>query len=113
MPLHNPHEMPKEYKRHQWLVYTGLVDQKSDLGWSMAVAEAQASGVGVCYPNIRSDLADYVGDGAGHIYDSIEEVREIVRNPVPDDMREKGFAQAKKSDINVHKKTLTDIWDAA
>lgn len=112
MPLKRPEEMPGEYKRHQWLVYTGLVDRKSHLGWSMAVAEAQASGVGVCYPNIRDDLADYVG-GAGYIYNSIDEVREIVSEPVPDDIREKGFSQAKKSDINVHKKNLTDIWATA
>lgn len=112
MPTREPREMPSEYKRHQWMVYTGALDTKSDLGWSMAVAEAQASGVGVCYPNIRPDIAEYVG-GAGIVYSSLDEVREIIKDPVPDEIRRKGFEQAKKSDIFVHKKVLTDIWDNA
>ena len=37
----------------------------------MAIAEAQADGVGVCIPNIRPDIKEYVGE-AGLIYDSIE-----------------------------------------
>lgn len=109
-----PYAMGPEYKRHQWLVYTASDNAHGDhVGWSMAVAEAQAAGVGVCFPNIRSDLRDYVGAGAGYLYDSIEEVRDIVKNPVPEDIRRAGFEQAKKSDIRIHKKVLTDVWDAA
>ena len=37
----------------------------------MAIAEAQAAGVGVCMPNIRPDIKEYVGE-AGFVYDSIE-----------------------------------------
>lgn len=109
-----PWEMAKEYKRHQWLVYTAEHnDHGNHVGWSMAVAEAQAAGVGVCFPNIRPDIRTYVGDGAGYVYDRIEDIAEIIRNPVPEDVRRKGFEQAKKSDIRVHKKILTDIWDRA
>ena len=105
-----PEDMPREYKLHRWLVYTGDFDR---VGWPAAVAEAQASGVGVCMPSLRPDLAEYVGRAAGVIYDSIDELTEIVARPVPEEMRERGFAQARKSDIDGHNHLLTDLWDAA
>ena len=104
-----PNQMPSEYKKHQWLVYTAAFELAS-VGWPMAVAEAQASGVGVCMPNIRPDLKEYVGE-AGFLYDSIDEVVNIVAKPVPEKMREAGFLQAKKSDIQEHKHLLTHLWD--
>lgn len=57
-----PEDMPAEYKKHEWMVYTASPELAS-VGWPMAVAEAQASGVGVCMQNIRPDLAEYVGAG--------------------------------------------------
>ncbi|MGH9197520.1 MAG: glycosyltransferase, partial [Acidimicrobiia bacterium] len=59
-PFH-PNEMPFEYKKHRWLVYTAS-KEKGTVGWPVAVAEAQASGVGVCMPNLRPDLKEYVGE---------------------------------------------------
>ncbi|WP_228035638.1 glycosyltransferase [Oculatella sp. LEGE 06141] len=106
-----PNEMPPEYKKHQWLVYTAAFDLAT-VGWPMAIAEAQAAGVGVCMPNIRPDLQEYVGNG-GFLYDSIEQVQAIVTQPVPTEIREAGFLQAKKSDIQDHKHLLTDLWDRA
>ncbi|WP_198507698.1 glycosyltransferase family protein [Qipengyuania seohaensis] len=107
-----PAAMPAEYKKHRWLVYTGDFDIPT-VGWPMAIAEAQASGVGVCMPRLRPDLAEYVGEGAGYLYDHIEDVVPIVSGPVPDGMRERGFEQARKSDIENHKHLLTDLWDRA
>ena len=107
-----PEAMPAEYKKHRWLVYTGDFAIPT-VGWPMAIAEAQAAGVGVCMPNLRPDLAQYVGEGAGILYDSIDELPAIVSAPVPDEMRERGFEQAKKSDIERHKHLLTDLWDDA
>lgn len=104
-----PADMPSEYKKHQWLVYTADFDLAT-VGWPMAVAEAQASGVGVCMPRIRPDLAQYVGQG-GFLYDSIEEVESLVRGPVPQDVREAGFAQARLSDIRAQRHLLTGLWD--
>ena len=106
-----PEEMPKVYKAHEWLVYTAC-PKLNTVGWSMAVAEAQAAGVGVCFPNIRPDISDYIG-GAGFLYNSISEVPDIICRPYPTEMREIGFEQAKKSDISQHKSVLTDIWDRA
>lgn len=107
-----PEDMPGEYKKHRWLVYTGDFDIPT-VGWPMAIAEAQAAGVGVCMPNLRPDLAQYVGEGAGVLYDTIDELPAIVSGPVPEEMRERGFEQAKKSDIERHKHLLTDLWDDA
>jgi hypothetical protein len=104
-----PAGMPAEYKKHRWLVYTGSFELGT-VGWPMAVAEAQAAGVGVCMPNLRPDVIDYVGAG-GILYDSIEEVSDVIRGPVPADMRAAGFEQAKKSDIASHLHLLTDLWD--
>lgn len=105
-----PEQMPAEYKRHQWLVYTADFDIPT-VGWPMAIAEAQAAGVGVCMPRIRPDLAEYVGPGV--LYDSIDEVSDIVTKPVPDEMRDAGFEHARRSDIARHKHLLTDLWDTA
>lgn len=101
--------MPAEYKRHRWLVYTADFDIPT-VGWPMAIAEAQAAGVGVCMPRIRPDLAEYVGPGV--LYDSIDEVSSIVSGPVPDEMREAGFEHAMRSDIGRDKHRLTDLWQS-
>jgi glycosyltransferase involved in cell wall biosynthesis len=108
MPAIEPEEMPKEYKKHEWLVYTGSREANL-VGWPIAVAEAQAGGTGVCFPNLRPDLKEYLG-GAGFLYDSLSEVAEIISKPYPQEMREKGFEQARKSDIFQHKYILTDLW---
>lgn len=109
MPPVSHDAMPAEYKKHEWLVYTAHPSIKS-VGWPMAVAEAQASGTGVCLANIRPDLKDYVGE-AGYLYTDLQKVKELISGPVPAAMREAGFEQAKKSDIAMHIHKLTDLWD--
>ena len=111
MPPVSHDAMPAEYKKHEWLVYTAHPSMKS-VGWPMAVAEAQAAGVGVCLADIRPDLKDYVGE-AGYLYTDLQKVKELISRPVPAAMREAGFEQAKKSDINSHIHKLTDLWDRA
>ncbi|MFW5634166.1 MAG: hypothetical protein ACOCYR_04665 [Erythrobacter sp.] len=106
------HQMPAEYKKHRWLVYTGDSDIPA-IGWPIAIAEAQASGVGVCVPRVRPDLARYVGEGAGVLYDSIDELPGIVAGSVPEEMRARAFEQAARSDIERHLHLLTDLWDNA
>ena len=102
-----PEAMPAEYKRHRWLVYTAS-PQYSSVGWPMAIAEAQAAGVGVLMQNVRPDLAEYVGPG--FLFDRIEEVERLVRGPVPEDRREAGFAHAMRSDVDGHIGLLYDLW---
>jgi hypothetical protein len=109
MPAVDLREMPAEYKRHRWLVYTAS-PRIGTVGWPLAIAEAQASGTGVCIPRIRPDLDDYV-DGGGFVVDSVAEIADIIRQPVPDAVRERGFEVARRCDIQRHKHLLTDLWD--
>jgi glycosyltransferase involved in cell wall biosynthesis len=103
-----PEAMLPEYKRHEWLVYTASNTLKS-VGWPMAVAEAQASGVGVCVQNVRADIREFLGD-AGFVFDTPEDAADIIKWSVPEDMRQRGFEQAKRSDIAEHIKLLTNLW---
>ena len=104
-----PHaQMPAEYKKHEWLVYTAHSDIRS-VGWPMAVAEAQAAGVGVCLAGLRPDMREYVGE-SGHLFTDLESVRELIGAPPTPAMREAGFEQARKSDIRVAISLLTDRW---
>ncbi len=109
VPTVQPDLMPREYKKHQWLVYTASKGYNT-VGWPMAVAEAQAAGLGVCVPNLRPDLREYLGE-SGFLYDSLAEVADIIRQDVPDEMRQRGFEQARKSDIKAHKRLLEGLWD--
>lgn len=110
IPPLSHNRMPAEYKKHAWLVYTASAEMKS-VGWPMAVAEAQAAGVGVCMADIRPDLKDYVGK-AGHLFKDLETVRALISGPVPPETREAGFEQARESDIRSHIHKLTDLWQA-
>lgn len=104
-------QMPGIYKDHEWLVYTAS-PRIGTVGWPIAVAEAQASGVGVCIPNLRPDIHEYIGP-AGFVYDSLEEVAEIIAQPYPASMRNAGFEHARRSDVSAHIHLLTDLWRTA
>ncbi|HEX8500635.1 MAG TPA: hypothetical protein VF659_08595 [Pyrinomonadaceae bacterium] len=111
MPAIEPEDMPSEYKKHRWMVYTACTRMRT-VGWPMAVAEAQASGVGVCIQNLRPDLKEYVGE-AGYLFDTLREAADTISKPFPEEKRQLGFAQAKKSDIATHKTILTGLWQQA
>lgn len=102
-------QMPEVFRTHNWLVYTANPDDPL-VGWPIAAAEAQAAGVGVCLPNLRPDMQEYLG-GGGYLYDAIEELKDIVTREVPEAVREKGYEQARKSDIRGHLHLLTDLWN--
>lgn len=103
-------DMPAEYKKHRWLVYTA--SKTGRVGWPMAIAEAQASGVGVCMANVRPDLREYVGS-AGYLFNSLDEAAQIITRPFSDELRELGFRQAMKSDVFEHRKLLFGLWEKA
>lgn len=109
MPLFEHEEMPAQYKQHQWLVYTASPEIPT-VGWPMAIAEAQAAGVGVCMQNIRPDLEEYVGP-AGFMFRTLDEVLDIVSQPFPDDMRRLGFEHARRSDVASHIGKLEQLWE--
>jgi glycosyltransferase involved in cell wall biosynthesis len=102
-------EMPGIYKAHQWLVYTACPKLRN-VGWPMAVAEAMASGTGVIMFDIRQDLRQYIGN-AGYLCNKIDDIQHIIRQPVPETIREAGFEQAKMSDIENSIHLITDLWE--
>lgn len=105
-----PHsEMPGVYKAHEWLVYTANFKLRN-VGWSMSVAEAQASGCGVIYANVRPDLREFVGEAA-YLYDHISEVPGIIRAGLPEEKRELGFELAERCDARSNLHQLTDLWE--
>jgi hypothetical protein len=107
MPFLELEAMPAEYKKHRWLVYTAAPGGR--VGWPMAIAEAQASGVGVCMANIRPDLRDYAGPSA-FLYESLDEALKTISQPFPDELRQMGFEQARKSDVFQHRSLLFRLW---
>ena len=106
-----PEEMCREYKKHEWLVYTAS-HQLNTVGWPMAIAEAQAAGVGVCMQNIRPDLREYVGE-AGFLFDTVDGAASIISQQFPEDLRQLGFEQARKSDVRGHIHKLENLWKSA
>ena len=108
-----PEEMPNVYRNHDRVIF--MVDkQLKTVGVPIIIAEAQASGLGVCFqemPGRRDEQLDYLG-GAGFMFNSIEELPEILSQPYPEEMRLQGLINAKKCDIEEHKHLLTDVWDS-
>jgi hypothetical protein len=107
-PTVEPEAMPGEYKKHRWLVYTAC-PKINQVGWPVAIAEAQASGVGVCFPEIRPDVRDYIGD-AGIVYRDIREVASIISEPIPETLRERGFVHAERCDVKHAVAALKQAW---
>ena len=108
----DPDEMPEVYPRYDWLVYPSD-PQINKVGLPVSIAEAQASGLGVCWqelPGRREEQLDYLG-GAGFLFRSIDEVPEILSRPYPEEMRRKWFEAARRCDIEAHKGLLTEAWE--
>jgi hypothetical protein len=110
----DPEDMPGVYPHYDWLVYTSD-PQINKVGLPVGIAEAQASGIGVCWqalPGRREEQLDYLG-GAGFLFESLDELPEILSRPYPNAMRLQGFEAARRSDIEGHKHLLADVWSAA
>jgi len=110
----DPDDMPDVYPRYDWLVYTSD-RQINKVGFPASIAEAQASGIGVCWqelPDRRQEQLEFLG-GAGFLFRSIHEVPAILARPYPENMRLLGFDAAKRCDIEGHKELLTGAWDEA
>jgi len=104
----DPEDMPAEYKKHCWLVYTASRTVNT-VGWPMALVEAQASGVGVYVQKIREDLREYVGD-AGSFFDSPGDLLQAIREPPSAALRNRGFEWAEQFDYRRQLHVLTDLW---
>ncbi len=110
----DPDDMPAIYREHDWLVYPSDT-RINKVGLPVSIAEAQAAGLGVCWqelPGRRDEQMDYMG-GAGRLFRSIEEVPEILRAGLPDEVRARGIENARKCDIATHRTLLSDVWEEA
>lgn len=104
-----PENMPMEYKKHQWLIYTACPEKKT-VGNPLMVAEAQASGVGVIMYCLRNTLSDYITDN-GYLYENDTEVLEIISNNFDDDKRKNAIEIAKERyDVQEKIKVLEHIF---
>lgn len=110
----DPDDMPDVYPRYDWLVYpsdTGI----NKVGLPVAIAEAQAAGLGVCWqelPGRRDEQLEFLG-GGGFLFRSIDEVPAILSRPYPEEMRLCGLQAAKRCDIEQHKGLLSEVWRQA
>lgn len=108
----DPDDMPDVYPQYDWLVYPA--DRAiNKVGLPVAICEAQASGLGVCWqelPGRRDEQLEFLG-GGGFLFRSIEEVPQILSRPYPEEMRQAGFAAARRCDIEATKHLLSDAWD--
>jgi glycosyltransferase involved in cell wall biosynthesis len=110
----DPNDMPGVYAQYDWLVYPAS-KEINRVGFPCAIVEAQASGLGVLWqrlPGREAEQLDFLG-GGGILFDSIEEVPELLSRPYPQEMRENGWKACWRSDIEGHKNRLTDLWNRA
>jgi glycosyltransferase involved in cell wall biosynthesis len=109
----DPDEMSDVYPRYDWFIYPsdpGI----NKVGLPVGIAEAQASGLGVCWqelPGRRQEQLDYLG-GGGFLFKSIDELPEILSRPYPEEMRLLGFEAARRCDIEEHKSLLSSVWES-
>ena len=106
-----PHEMPKVYRQHDWLVYT-TCSKKNSVGLPLSIAEAQASGIGVCLqelPGRKESFIEYIG--GGYIFNTIKDIEHVISELCHEKIIQKGLENAKKCDINSHIHLLTDVWE--
>ena len=108
----DPEEMPAVYTEYDWLVYPSD-SNINKVGLPVSIAEAMASGIGVCWqelPGRREEQLDFLG-GAGFLFRSMDELPDILSQPYPEEKRLLGFEAARRCDIEGHKHLLTDVWD--
>lgn len=102
-------QMPLEYKKHQWLIYTACPEKKT-VGNPLMIAEAQASGVGVIMYKLRDSLNDFVTEN-GYLYTNDDEVLEIISGDFDSIKRNNAIEIAKERyDIEDKIKYIENMW---
>jgi hypothetical protein len=107
----DPDDMPDVYPQYDWIVYPSD-PEINKVGLPVALAEALASGIGVCWqelPGRRDEQLEFLG-GAGYLFASIDEVPGIVSRPYPEEKRLAGYEAARRCDIERTKSLLSDAW---
>ncbi len=101
-------KMPMEYKKNNWLVYTASKEINL-VGLPISIMEAMASGTIVCMQNIRPDIKDFIGE-SGYLFDHVNELPDLLRQPINQEKREFAFEHCKQFDISKSIHKLTDLW---
>lgn len=101
-------DMPQEYKKHQWLIYSGCPKLKT-VGCPLMVAEAQASGVGVIMYKLRNDLQDYVTNN-GYFYTTNDDVIDIISGAFDSDKKTAAYELSIRYDIIKNIEQLSKIF---
>ena len=100
--------MPLEYKKHQWLIYPAH-PRLLTVGYPLAVAEAQLSGVGVILYESRPDAKDYVTEN-GYVYQEMDQVVEIISHPFDTEKRHQAYELCDRYDIEKGLPRLEALW---
>lgn len=103
-----PSEMPLEYKKHEWLIYSACPILKT-VGLPLMIAEAQASGVGVLIYNLRETIKDYITEN-GYIYNTHNEILEIIKKPFDEIKKKQAFEISSRYNIEENIKEIEEKW---
>lgn len=101
-------DMPFEYKKHKWLIYTCCTTLKT-VGNPIMVAEAQASGVGVIMYKLRDNLNNYVTEN-GFLYEKDEDVIDIMKNGFDNNKRQNAINLSSRYQIDIN--LLNNMWSS-
>jgi glycosyltransferase involved in cell wall biosynthesis len=105
-----PHDqMPYEYKKHQWIIYP-CCRKLLNIGYPLAIAEAQLSGVGVILYKVRDDMEDFVSEN-GYLYTEIEQVINIIKNNFDGVKRQNAINLYNRYNIENNISQLENIWN--
>ena len=107
-----PEHMPEVYRHHDWLLYPSDTNIR-EVGLPCSIIEAQASGIGVCWqeiPGRRQAQLDFLG-GAGFLFKTYDEARKIITGEYPGEMRQLGYENCLKCDVELHGKKLASAWN--
>lgn len=102
-------DMPLEYKKYQWIIYTACNKLKS-VGCPVMIAEAQATGVGVIMYKLRDDLQDYVTD-SGYLFTEDDEVLDIISNDFDSDKKLEAYELSTRYDIVTNVEQLSTMFN--
>jgi glycosyltransferase involved in cell wall biosynthesis len=108
----DPEEMPDVYPNYDWMVYPSD-PAINKVGLPVGLAEAMASGIGVCWqelPGRRQEQLDFL-NGAGYLFKSIEELPELLSQPYAEEKRQLGFEAARRCDVETQKHLVSDVWN--
>jgi glycosyltransferase involved in cell wall biosynthesis len=101
-------EMPQEYLKHSWLIYSACKTLKS-VGLPIMVAEAQAAGVMVFMTKLRPDLELYLA-GTGYFYENVDDISEIIASPPNTLMLEQAQSLCSRYDVSHSVDALETSW---